>query len=432
MKKTVLTVMTVVLALQCIFALSLDDAVSGALDKSEAVRNARIGMQKAENSAKVNTLLPSLSLGADVTDSANLLKGLDELKYPTVSLTTGISWSLGSSYFVNGTTTSITLEESRLSYQSQANSVRSKVELAYWNLVTLDRSVKQAESSLKTAGESLTKAQAQYEASRTSSMTVLQAKLNVSDAELSLENAKASYEAAVWEFQDLTGISLDPENLDLDMFPDVESLAYDRLRDIIDAKVMDTVSVKSAQLSLEKTRITTENTKKTNTIPTVSLSTKLNYNISQTLFNDSSANQKLDFTAKLSVSVPLDSYIPNSSANIQLKNGELDLELAQSNLASAVSVKKEKALSYLDQFDQLLKRRENLVRHLNLAQENLDLVEEAYEYGYASLSELSGARNSLDNAESSLLTNEMSFITQLCQLASALEIDFNSLVRYLQ
>ena len=263
-------------------------------------------------------------------------------------------------------------------------------------------------------------------------MTVLQAKLNVSDAELSLENAKASYETAVWEFQDLTGISLDPENLDLDMFPDVESLAYDRLRDIIDAKVMDTVSVKSAQLSLEKTRITTENTKKTNTIPTVSLSTKLNYNISQTLFNDSSANQKLDFTAKLSVSVPLDSYIPNSSANIQLKNGELDLELAQSNLASAVSVKKEKALSYLDQFDQLLKRRENLVRHLNLAQENLDLVEEAYEYGYASLSELSGARNSLDNAGSSLLTNEMSFITQLCQLASALEIDFNSLVRYLQ
>jgi outer membrane protein TolC len=67
-----------------------------------------------------------------------------------------------------------------------------------------------------------------------------------------------------------------------------------------------------------------------------------------------------------------------------------------------------------------------------MAQENLNLVQEAYDHGYASLSELSSARNSLNNANSALLTNSMSFITQLCQLASAIETDFYSLVRYLQ
>jgi multidrug efflux system outer membrane protein len=263
-------------------------------------------------------------------------------------------------------------------------------------------------------------------------MTVLQARLNVSDAELTLENAKASYEKAVWEFSDLIGIALDPDTLTLDSFPDVENLAYDRLGDIVDSKVMDTVSVKSAQLSLERTRITVKNTWNTNTIPTVSLSTNLNYKLDKTLFNDSDLNQRLDFSATLSVSIPLDRYIPNSSANIQIKNGELDLEAAEINLSSAISSKKEKALSYRESFSQLLSRRKNLILHQEMAQENLNLVQEAYDHGYASLSELSSARNSLNNANSALLTNSMSFITQLCQLASAIETDFYSLVRYLQ
>ncbi len=432
MKKAFLTAMTVVLALQCVFALSLDDAVSGALDKSEAVKTALISVRQAENSAKVNTLLPSFSLKADLKDSANLLNGLEELKYPTISLSTGASWTLGSSYFLNGTTTQIALEQSILSWQTQVNSVRSKVEQAYWELATSRRSVEQAEESLRQTEESLEKARAQYEASKASSMTVLQARLNVSDAELTLENAKASYEKAVWEFSDLIGIALDPDTLTLDSFPDVENLAYDRLGDIVDSKVMDTVSVKSAQLSLERTRITVKNTWNTNTIPTVSLSTNLNYKLDKTLFNDSDLNQRLDFSATLSVSIPLDRYIPNTSANIQIKNGELDLEAAEINLSSAISSKKEKALSYRETFSQLLSRRKNLILHQEMAQENLNLVQEAYDHGYASLSELSSARNSLNNANSALLTNSMSFITQLCQLASAIETDFYSLVRYLQ
>ena len=408
--------------------LNLEDAVSSALEKSYSVKTAKNNLEKEINNSHVRSYLPTLSWTGSISESADLLHNADEsLKYPTIRLSTGISWKLGSNDFLKKSTSSISLLNAELNLEREVNSVYSNVTSSYYNLISLKTQVNQASDSLKNAEANYNKTKAMYEGSKATKLSLLQAEITYNDSEISYENTVNSFNNSLVDFRILTGIE---EDFVLPESPEVTGLNFDRLNSLAENNYDNTLSMKRAEADLKLAELNRANSIVENRVPSVSLNTNLTYNASKVRNNDFGTS--LDLSASATVSIPLDSYLPWTQSNANVKNSALSVENAEISLENVKDSLRDNVRSSLNQINGYVVKVENLNMHLNLAEENYNETLAAYEKGYLSFNDLNTAKSNLDAARKNIANNNSGIITALCKYASLLDLNIGYVLDYLK
>ncbi len=437
MKRPLFGLIITFLVLSCmimpVFSLSLEDAKALAVENSSTLKDKALVYQKTMNSLGVSTFMPSLSLGASASfgtldGRTNLIDVKDFTLKPSASVSAGISWSLSSSDFYGKSKDSLNAENAALTYKNAVESVKNSTESSYWNLVSLKYSVNRAEESLKEAEKTLLRSQELYEASRASELSYVQAQLSYSDSQLSLESAKSSYSLALADFCQSIGTEV-PSDMQYEDLPSIENL---KVSGQAASDLKDMLSQTSSVIMARNTRMISEITGNTTVlnarVPKVSLSTGLNYRMGL----DNDVTNSITGSATLNVSVPLDSYLPGTQQNANVKNADIDIQRAELTYESTVSSLEDRIDDSLSAIRTLLASRGSLKSHMEYAQANLDLVSQAYENGYVSFADYEKAQSALSSARAQIDTNRFSVISRICTLAGILETDAASIIEILE
>ena len=132
-------------------------------------------------------------------------------------------------------------------------------------------------------------------------------------------------------------------------------------------------------------------------------------------------------TGSLTVSVPLSSYIPGSSADQTRRNAADQVQImalgvkdAQDTLLQTI---REASLTIGQQADMLTMAE----RSRDIAQRTYDLAEEAFDAGLMSANDLSSARMSLLSAEISMVSASLNHLLSCYDLAYALGMTIDEL-----
>ena len=133
-------------------------------------------------------------------------------------------------------------------------------------------------------------------------------------------------------------------------------------------------------------------------------------------------------SATVTVSIPISSYIPGSSANNSLKNAEDSVAISKLELNAGRKDYISALRSTLTSIEQNRSNIEISSKKVEVAQNTYDLALESYNAGLTSFSDLQTRMDALSSAQIELINAESEYIQNVYSLSFMLDIDYESLV----
>ncbi len=404
--------------------LSLDGAIRLAADGNSDLEKQKIALDLAE--LKVanawNVFLPSLSLSGTYSDTQAFNRDI-VLREPTADLraSAGISLSLNAGLGETMRQAVFAADSARLVFRQAEDSLVRTVKKTYFTLVTDLATLDVGEKNLELARAQEALVARNYRNGLASELEYLQAQYAAASLEPDLIQKKNKYRNAVRSFNLLLGLPLDAEPV----LTDTVSGTYRPfdMPEVPDAFLDGRLDVRLAALNLEKAESQLRSGTLTRHAPTVSIS-------EQASVSGLLEERKLPETGtfSLTVSIPLNGYIPGSKEKLTGAENKGAVELAEIALAQARLAARQEADSLHDTLVQLSEAiRLNRLGE-KLAERAYELSGQGYGSGLVTQADLDGARQKLLAARTNVLAAENGYRLGLIDLAFALNMTENELL----
>jgi multidrug efflux system outer membrane protein len=367
--------------------LTESSAIELALQNSLPLKTSRIELEtlRRRSATSWNALLPSLSAGASLSETQDS------------SLSTGSPWDFSLSLSARlplSAATPFDVRSASLQYRAAAirlreseSALRRDVRQSFNALLLGQEKIALLQESIQSASLSADLARRNYEAGLISEVEALSAQMVLEKLTPQLEQAQADYRTGLLELQSLAGlepgaaVQIEGTLGVPEAQPDADALVRDRLpsRPDVRAAVLD-LDLRRSQRGLAAAQARA---------PSASLSYSL---------NGGSAIGSADWSgrgsATLSLSVPLDSWLPGSAGGVQV--AEAGDEIAKAELAL-----QETRRSAEVEIRSLVLKLQALAASLGVLQKNEQLTRKVYELRSAEytagLTELTALRQALDD-----------------------------------
>lgn len=411
--------------------ITLDEAISSAMENNTDMEIARLELQQSIRSANnASQYIPDLTLTGSATLVGSILGNstLDPNSWnATAGFDVGISMGLGTSMI--GTTAANNAAKilANLNYAMSLSSVEQSVTTSYWNLVSAKRGMESAKTSLEAARRTYESVQDAYSAGLATSLDLSNSELEVLNYESALKQLEDAYTLSQEAFRILTGIE---GGFDVADFPQIAYLDLPTAEELYASYGDNTNTVRMLNATVASSEAALTVQKVSNLYPSVSLS--LNYNVDgdYNYVPDVSNDFKMSDTASATVSfsIPVGSYIPGSKGNTAVRNAEDDVAISKINLVAGRENLLSTIRSTLIKIEQSRSNIEIYIKMVDLAQRTYDLAGESYNAGLSSLSDLQKKMDSLSSAQMDLINAESEYIQNVYTLAFTLNLDYESLV----
>ncbi|WP_320127547.1 TolC family protein [uncultured Sphaerochaeta sp.] len=391
-------------------SLTLEQALDAARGSNSTIKVATLTLQQALREGETNTYLPSISLDLGVKTVGSIANNSIDTTYSVG----GISFSLDSSNSYTRKQLALSSITAQNTYQSTLNTVEANVTTAYWNVVAAQLAETSEQATVEKEQRYYDQAQKRYEAGLTTQLAVNEAKLALYDSQLTLQEAQITTEKSIDSLNLLLGKSDTWEMDDLPTLKTVQAL------DALTALTMKTTTVKTLDLAVQQAKLNLASEKSTALSPTlsVSASTGLSGSIS------SSGVTFADATSiSVGVSVPLDAYLKNSSSQVSLDSKKYGVEIAQAEYESGVTSLKAKVKTAYTALQQALSTLKKLKEHNALAKEQLVLVQQSYEAGLSTFSDLQDSLTEVQSSNIAIVQQNLEYTLSLYDLSYLLEVD---------
>lgn len=405
--------------------ITLDEAISSAMENNTDMEIARLELQQSIRSANnASQYIPDLSLSGTATLNGSII---DQRWDSSANFSAGISMGLGTSMIGTTAANNATKILANLNYAMSLSSVEQSVTTSYWNLVSAKRGMESTKTSLEAARRTYESVQDAYSAGLATSLDLSNAELEVLNYESALKQLEDAYTLSQEAFRILTGIEGD---FDVTDFPQIAYLDLPTAEELYAAYGDNTNTVRMLNATVASSEAALTVQKVSNLYPSVSLS--LNYNIGgdyryvPDVSNDFGMNDTA--SATVSFSIPVGSYIPGSKGNTAVRNAEDDVAISKINLVAGRENLLSTIRSTLIKIEQSRSNIEIYTKMVDLAQRTYDLAEESYNVGLSSLSDLQKKMDSLSSAQMDLINAESEYIQNVYILAFTLNLDYESLV----
>ena len=435
MKKSSLLAVFLLLSF-CLWAspLTVEEAIDSAknhdADYSLALRQYSNAVSITE---KENSLTPSLSVSGSVKTGAGFFSSQSGLSpsWEGISGNVGIasSFTFSGSTLNEKETKALSNESALLTLENEEDSLKTSVISGYFSIVKTRDSISLAESTLEQAKRQLESVNARYEAGLASQLELVQAENSVSSAEYTLENYRSAYSLYLMSFRNLTGLDVtDVELMDASDYEIQEILSSDEL---FTKYAYSSPTIKSLELSQRSAELSYDTTRKSSTIPTltVSASYTINGSVQSKTGNTRTSSISDGLSLSAGVSVPLSSYLSSSSSAAALEKAKNSATDAKTKLTNALSSFRETLESSCQTIELLTLQIENQEKTLSALEKEYSLTQDAYYAGEVSLSTLQSCENSVLSARYSLLSLKYTYIQSLYSLSVSLGVSYTDLLK---
>ena len=409
--------------------LSLDDAVRLALDNSINLKKSAIDLAEAGYSANRlwSEIFPSFSLrtGLNFLPSTPLITepGFqykdNDLSY---SISLGLSLPLNPAIYSSMKRIELAYRTQLLSYENASKQLEIQVIKRFLNLTTMNANVSNMQENLDLALQKMNNDRIARANGLLSELAWLNSQLSAETARYNLLTAQNSYKNSLGEFLAILGID-DGTNVILNGTVEIAQLRLDPEKLILGylPKRPDIVAQRQTIERLELNRNVTTNNLRS---PSLSLSTTWQGSPGRgglsAPFNDS-------ISGSLSLSIPIDSWIPGTQQNKNIRLVNTEIEKAKLDLQNTETQAKTQIRSLVSNLNNTWESLEIARLRVSVAQRTVDATTVGFRNGTVEFRDLEDRRSDLSNARQRLLQEELSYQSLLLDLAAALNVEWKSL-----
>ena len=411
--------------------LTLQDAVQRALDQSLDLKKSTVDLAQTEYSARRlwSEIFPGFSLSAGltflpstplITDPGFSYKN-DNLAY---SLNFGLSLSLNPSLRSSMSRIELAYRSQLLSYEDACRQLEIQVIKKFLNLTTMSENLFNLAERVELTENKLRGDRIARQNGLLSELGWLNSQLHAETAKYNLSDAQGAYRNALDEFLAILGmeagtdiafqgtieiapVSYDPEQLILEYLP--------KRPDII--KQRQTIE----RLELTK-NITTLNSRS----PTLELSSQ--WRGSPETGGGLGAPFTDNVSGSLTLRIPVDSWIPGTRQEQTIRAANAEAEKARLDLQNTETSAKTQIRSLCSNLNNTWENLSIAKMRVNIAERTVEATEIGFRNGLLNSQELEDRRNDLSDARQRLLQGELSYQSLLLDLASALNVEWKTLI----
>lgn len=397
--------------------LTLEQALQSAKATNITAQNAKITLEKQLNQANSNQYLPSINISAGSSASVSLL---EQNSSAQISPTASISFSLSSTDRYTKASNSLLAKTAQTTYNSSILNLEMQVLQAYWSVAAAQLAYEQQQAATEQTRASYESIQAHYEQGLTNSLAVSQAKLAYSQSSLTLGSRKTDYETAKQELQNLVGYEFEET---ADELWDTQSLKP--LADLQDL-ALGTSSIQLLAYQIEQAELALKKTRASSASPIVAFNASTS--LSSTLSTTAGASLRDTTQVGVTVSLSLDPYLPNSTAQVTLENLQQDVIIAQNELQQGIRTMKSEVQARYQNLLQIEAELDYLTEYQRVAEATHALTQASYEAGEVAYLTLAESEQQALNAGLSILQQRINYTVSLYELAYLLETDINTII----
>ncbi len=417
---------------------TLDEAITAAADSNIGLQQAAITLNQTIRNADnlLTTYLPTMSLTGGISTGASFPGVYNALRSSTSTDTSfnGLSFSAGAtvqfgfagSMITDAASRRISKEGAALTYETRYDSIEAAITAAYWNLAAADIAIENATLTVEDAQRSYDSTLEMYESGMADELALSQTELALENAKYTLQTYMDQKTLLLSSFRAMTGLEGD---FTTEPLPDPVLLSLPSPEELFAMYSETTAAIRTARNSLASAENAKDTAAMTQYVPTIGLDVRYSYSGATGEDNvwDYYHHTGNGLTGSLTVSVPLSSYIPGSSADQTRRNAADQVQImalgvkdAQDTLLQTI---REASLTIGQQADMLTMAE----RSRDIAQRTYDLAEEAFDAGLMSANDLSSARMSLLSAEISMVSASLNHLLSCYDLAYALGMTIDGL-----
>ncbi|MDR3193286.1 MAG: TolC family protein [Treponema sp.] len=413
-----------------VLILTLEEAVSRALDNSLNLKKSRIDLSTADYSAKrlwaeifPTSLNGTLGLNYQANNvSQNGMKFEDPNFSYSASFGLAFNFNAGIPYAMK--LLKLAYQTQLLNYEDASRQLEIETAKSFFTLIAGRENITQLEETRKLAEQQLEKNQTAFRSGIIPERTLLQSQLSVETAKYNLSTAQTTYDNQLNQFLTSLGIPQgapvvlegsfaivrideDPEELIREYLPrrpdivkqrqEIERLEYTEKQSILSAKA-----------------------------PSLSLQ-------AQWRGGSGSGGFSADFTDSVtgsaSISIPIAPWIPGTRSAQQIRGAEANVEKARLELQNIEDTASAQIRSYTASLRNSWNSLEIARLRVSVAERTYELTDQGFRNGAVDFIDLESIRNDLASARLQLLERERDYQITTLDLAKALNRDWKQFTR---
>jgi outer membrane protein len=408
--------------------LTVDEAVAMALKQNLGLQRDRISLETVKRALdnSWNSYLPNaaVSVGGLRSNSSTESFGDSLTAFGQLKL----SLSLSPSVLESANKIKLSYESGRITYTQAERTLELSVRKAYYLLLLADGSVRLAEQNIEREQKSLAATEQKYKAGLMSDIDLLSARVSRQKLTPKLESALTSRANALDSFKLLLGIDVsEPISLSGDLSKTAKAVAPDPVTTAVERSAgTESLETLALRKSLEIAVSAKKMKELDSFVPSLGVDLSTKPQISRWFSGGSYVDGGL---LTLSLSLPLDPFIPGSSAKTAIAGYDdairkLQNELLQTRVSSDIA-----ARSCLRSIQTAISSLAVLEENAALAQRTYDLTYQAYQTGYKALNDVSSAAAVLDQVRTDVLSEATTLVEAVLGLEDVLNLPFGTLTR---
>jgi outer membrane protein TolC len=405
----------------------LEKAQERALQQSIALHKSTLDLETAAYQANRlwSEFFPSISANAGISYGSNLFSNggftLEENNFG-YSVSAGVSLTLNAGLPLSMRIITLAYQSQLLTYEDTKRQIGIQVTKSFYNLLAEKQNIAFLEEKLDLAQKQREKSRIAFRNGLVSERSDMQTQLSVENARFDVNRAYIQYAAHARDFLTLLGMDASSGQVELEGVIDCVETSFDAetlIRDFLPQRP----DIVGQRQTIERLELTKRQRVLSSKAPSVSGSIRWNGGpgnaASQRGFSDS-------VSGSLSITIPIDAWIPGTKSEQTLRSAEADIEKARLDLLSAENAAKNEIRNLCATLRNLWGTIEIARMQVQIAERAYQLTEQAFQQGAVEVLTLEDSRNALTAARQQLLSAELTYTLGILDLESAVNADLET------
>jgi multidrug efflux system outer membrane protein len=417
------------LAQEGVLRLALEDCVERALKTDIALQRKAVDAETARVSAAHlwAEFFPSVSIGASLSYDDSLSEPQNtfpgDAKYGVpVDVTLNLSSVLPIP--LNMQITKLVYESRLQDWKTEQRDVRIRVSQSYYRLLVDEENIALLEETLTIAERQLAKDETQFRSGLTNELSVMRSRLSVENARYAVNKARRDRQQSVSTFLSGAGFTdgeISGKQIVLSGTIEIEPLRLDANR-LIENFLPKRPDMINAAAEIRRLELTASRTFLTQRSPALSLSGTYRGNLAGGSFNGENQSFSDSLSARLTVSIPLDSWIPGTKGAQAVMSAQAEVEKARLNLQSVRQSAANSIRSLVENMESTLSSIEVAQLRAEIAERTYRMSEAAFERGAMEILDYENTRASWAQSRQDLLKERLAYQNLVLELERELNV----------
>jgi len=401
------------------FGITLDESIEIALKNNTDLKKQYIELQKAEREKKSswNQFLSNISVSGGISNSHPFGNGEASWNWNgSAGISLGFSFGIPSKIKQLALNYDIAL----INYKQKEQALIINVATAFYNLLAAYDNIAILQDNLVISQDQYLQVQRNYNSGLASELELLNAQYSYLSAGPALEEAKISYTGNISDFCILIGS-------DETVIPEgdivLKQLKLPSVDELINLYLDSRLDIKKEKQNLELLKLTSSITKLNALAPSFSVSENVRISPTAGLGSELASNGSFS----VSVSVPLDGFIPGSSKNLTIKNANDNLDFANESIAKVQKIAMQDIEKKAAAVNQNWRSLDIANMNYKISERSFELSQEGYRAGLVSQTNLELSKQQMVSAWQGRTQKEVAYLLSCYALADALNITVEQL-----